>query len=378
MKRNEFKDITLPALGFGAMRLPIREDKSVDLGAVEKMVDCAMAHGVNYFDTGFDYHGGASETALAAALKKYPRESYYLADKFPGYDKLKWKKVETTFNEQLSRCNTDHFDFYLFHNVSEMNVDAYLDEKYGIFDFLARQKAEGKIKYLGFSVHGSTETTEKFLSAYGKYMDFGQIQLNYIDYKFQHADEKLALFEKYNIPVWVMEPLRGGKLCALRAPFDKEFEANFPNISPREAAFRFVSSFPAVKLTLSGMSNFDQLAENIDLFSSIEPLDATQTGALISLAEKMTALGTVPCTGCNYCTEHCPIGLDIPTLIGFYNEHSYSGGGFIAPMAVLSLERKKRPNACLACGKCASVCPQNIKIPEVLERLSDMVGLRVK
>ncbi len=364
---------TSPVLGLGCMRLPTKEDKSVDCEAVEKMVEYALSHGVNYFDTGYDYHSGESERVIGEVLSKYPRESFMLADKFPGYDPLKWRRVEKIFNEQLERCRVDYFDFYLFHNLSELNVNAYLDPKYGIFDYLVQRKAEGQIKHLGVSVHGSTETLSRFLAAYGEHMDFVQIQLNYIDYEFQRADEKLALIKEYGLPVWVMEPLRGGKLCRPWPPFDRRILEMFPDMPPHEVAFRFLQGFPEVRLILSGMSSLEQLYENIEIFSRHSPLDDKGRGKLIALAREITSVGTVPCTGCNYCTEHCPAGLDIPKLIGYYNEHTFSGGGFIVPSAIAALEREKRPSACLACGKCETFCPQGIKIPKILAELCENI-----
>ncbi len=365
-----------PALGLGCMRLPTLNDKTVDRNAVAEMIKYALSNGVNYFDTGYDYHGGMSETVLGEILSGYPRESFLLADKFPGYDPFKWRKVEKIFNEQLERCKVDCFDFYLFHNVCEANIDAYLNPRYGIFDYLYRQKKEGRIKHLGFSVHGSTETTVRFLEAYGEHIDFAQIQLNYIDYEFQHANEKLTILKEYRIPVWVMEPLRGGKLCSPREPFGERLTSAFPDMRPHEVAFRFLQSFDSVKLVLSGMSTIEQLKDNIAIFSEHKPLNEEQVKELLSLADEITSVGTVPCTGCNYCTEHCSVGLDIPKLIGYYNEHTFSGGGFIVPSAVSSLDKSKRPSACIGCGRCEQVCPQGIKIPSILSALSEKLGLK--
>ncbi len=371
-----FRDITLPALGLGCMRLPTDEEHRIKTDEVRAMVTYAMAHGVNYFDTGYDYHGGKSETTLGEVLADYPRASYRLADKYPGYSPRNWRRVEAIFEEQLRRCRTDYFDFYLFHNLSELNVDAYLDPKYGIFDYLARQKEEGRIRHLGLSVHGSTETLARFLAVYGTHMEFCQIQLNYLDYEFQKAHEKLALLAEYGIPVFVMEPLRGGRLCTLQAPFDDRMREAFPDRRPHEVAFRFLQSLPQVTLTLSGMSSMEQLRDNIALFSERKPLTDAEREALLALAADITAVGTVPCTGCGYCTEHCPAGLDIPRLMGYYNEHTFSGGGFIVPSAVESMERSKRPTACLGCRQCESVCPQGIKVADILASLCEKLDLK--
>ena len=202
---NPYQGLSLSALGMGAMRLPVKdgEDSIIDQKAAEEMITYAMEHGVNYYDTAWGYHGGNSERIIGQALRRYPRESYYLADKFPGYDLSNMDKAEEIFESQLKKCDVDYFDFYLFHNVCEMNIDAYLDEKYGIYAYLMKQKEQGRIRHLGFSTHGGIQTLERFLKAYGKDMEFCQIQLNYLDWTFQNAKEKIELLRRYQIPVWV-------------------------------------------------------------------------------------------------------------------------------------------------------------------------------
>ncbi|HAE80956.1 MAG TPA: oxidoreductase, partial [Lachnoclostridium sp.] len=214
----DFQGKKLSALGFGAMRLPVIDgnDANIDEAAALDMVDYAYQQGINYYDTAWGYHGENSELVMGKALKRYPRESFYVATKFPGYDPSNWPKVKEIFEKQLEKLQVEYFDFYLFHNVCEMNVDAYLDdEKYGIYTYLMEQKKNGRIKHLGFSAHGSIETMKRFLEKYGKDMEFCQIQLNYLDYDFQDAKGKMELLREYNLPVWVMEPLRGGRLCSL-------------------------------------------------------------------------------------------------------------------------------------------------------------------
>ena len=201
-----FKDLKLSSLGFGAMRLPVLEgnDTQVDYEATRKMVDYAIENGVNYFDTAWGYHAGNSELAIGEALSKHTRESFYLATKFPGYDLRNMGKVKEIFEKQLEKCKVEYFDFYLIHNVCEMNVEQYLDPKYGILDYLLSQKENGRIRNLGFSAHGSYDVIKKFLETYGKHMTFGQLQLNYLDAEFQDAKSKVELLGEYNIPIWVM------------------------------------------------------------------------------------------------------------------------------------------------------------------------------
>jgi len=367
MVYQEFEELKLSALGMGTMRLPVigENDAEIDEKAAEEMVDYAIKKGINYFDTAWGYHSGNSETVMGRILKKYPRESFYLATKFPGYDLSNMSRVEEIFEKQLEKCGVEYFDFYLFHNVCEMNIDAYLNTEYGIYEYLMKQKKSGRIRHLGFSAHGSCDVMKRFLKAYGKDMEFCQIQLNYIDYSFQDAKGKMELLEQYQIPVWVMEPLRGGKLAKL----PKEAEEKLKSLRPQEStpawAFRFLQTFPNVKMILSGMSNFVQLKENIETFAADKPLKEEEMKTLLLIAEGMLA-GTQPCTACHYCTSHCPQGLDIPKLIALYNEHSFTGGGFIAPMVLQSVPEEKQPSACVGCRSCEQVCPQRIKISEVM------------
>ena len=361
-----FQDLHLSALGFGAMRLPTigGNEAEIDETAAAEMVDYAMAHGVNYYDTAWGYHGGNSERVLGRILKKYPREQFYLASKFPGYDLSNMDKVEEIFEKQLEKCGVDYFDFYLFHNVCEMNIDAYLDETHGVFQYLTAQKERGRIRHLGFSVHGSYDVFKRFLDAYGSAMEFCQVQLNYLDWEFQNAKAKVELLNELHIPVWVMEPLRGGRLASLSEDEQAPLNALRPGVSPVEWAFRFLETVPGVAVTLSGMSSLEQLQENLRYFENEQPLQEQEQGALLGLARSMT--GGVPCTACRYCTSHCPQGLDIPMLLGLYNEHIFTGGGFLAPMALEAEPADKQPGACVGCRSCEAVCPQQIKISEIL------------
>ena len=253
----------------------------------------------------------------------------------------------------------------MFHNVCELNIDGYLDEKYGIYDYLIAQKKAGRIRHLGFSTHGSLATMRRFLEAYGKDMEFCQIQLNYLDWSFQEAKEKIELLQEYGIPVWVMEPLRGGKLATLSGEIAEKLSAVRPGESIPALAFRFLQSIPQVVVTLSGMSNMTQLKENIATFEEDKPLNGVEFDAILAVAADMLK-NQLPCTACRYCTEYCPQGLDIPQLIKLYNEHSFTGGGFIAPFALRRVPREKHPDACVGCRSCEAVCPQNIKISEAM------------
>ena len=362
-----FHDARLSALGMGAMRLPVLDgdDSRIDVSAAEAMVDYAMAHGVNYYDTAWGYHGGHSETVLGKALGKYPRDSFYLATKFPGYDLSNMPKVAEIFEEQLKKCGVDHFDFYLCHNVCEMNIDAYLDPKFGVVPYLVEQKKAGRIRHLGFSAHGAVPVMERFLDAWGEHMEFCQIQLNYVDWTFQDAKAKVALLNSRNIPVWVMEPLRGGKLASLPNEGAEKLRALRPDETIPAWAFRFLQAVPGVTMILSGMSSAEQLKANIRTFDTDAPLSEAEKSALLAVADGLLS-GRLPCTACRYCVSHCPRGLDIPMLLELYNEHRFTGGGFIAPMALMAVPEDKHPTACVGCRSCEKVCPQQIKISEAM------------
>ena len=364
----DFQDIKLSALGMGAMRLPVvdGDDSRIDEKKAEEMVAYAMANGVNYYDTAWGYHGGNSELVMGKALKNYPRESFYLASKFPGYDLANMDKVEEIFEKQLEKCQVEYFDFYLFHNVCEMNIDAYLDPKYGIFEYLMKQKEKGRIRHLGFSGHGKMDVLKRFLDAYGEHMEFCQLQLNYLDWTFQNAKEKVELMREHNIPVWVMEPVRGGKLASLDPENESKLKALRPEESIAAWAFRFLQSVPEVKVVLSGMSNMEQMQENIRTYGEDKPLNKKEMDTLMGIAEDMVKKNVVPCTACHYCVDHCTQGLDIPRLLELYNEHAFTGGGFIAPMALSAIPEDKHPDACIGCRSCEAVCPQQIKISEVM------------
>lgn len=376
MITKNFQDKHLSALGMGAMRLPVLDgdDAKIDEAAVEKMVAYAMEHGINYYDTAWGYHSGNSEIALGKALSPYPRESFYLADKFPGYDLSNMPKVKEIFEKQLEKCSVEYFDFYLFHNVCEMNIDAYLDdEQYGIFSYLLEQKKNGRIKHLGFSAHGSYDVMKRFLDAYGAHMEFCQIQLNYLDWTFQKAKEKVELIQSFHLPVWVMEPLRGGKLAKLSAENEETLTSLRPDEGIPAWAFRFLQSIPGVTVTLSGMSNFEQLQDNIHTYETDSPLSQKEMDALLSIADGMLGQ-SLPCTACRYCTSHCPQKLDIPMLLNLYNEHTITGGGFIAPMALMAQPKEKHPSACIGCRSCEQVCPQQIKISEAMSAFAAQSG----
>lgn len=354
----QFADLKLSSLGLGTMRFPTVGDDpaAVDMEKTREIVDFAIKNGINYFDTAWFYHGGKSESVMGEILSAYPRDSFYLASKFPGLDPKNLEKIEEIFEEQLRRCRVDHFDFYLFHNVSDKTIDGYLDPKYDLYGYLLEQKRKGRIKHLGFSTHASTAAFLRFLDAYGKDMEFCQIQLNYLDWNYQEAKEKVRILNERNIPIWVMEPVRGGKLADLAPEHLSKMKAIRENESPAAMAFRFLQAQKGICVTLSGMSNLAQVSENIATFSEHNPLDEAELKAIFEIADDMVAQNALPCTACRYCEEKCPKKLPIPQIFAEYN-------------AKRSVADENVPAACIGCKQCEAVCPQEIKIASVMTYL---------
>lgn len=360
------------------MRLPVLEQDSskIDEAAAFAMFDYAIEHGINYFDTAWGYHGGNSEIVAGKALKRYDRDSFYIATKFPTYDVSNFGKHEEIFAKQLEKLQMDYVDFYLLHNVCEINIEQYLqEEKYHTIEYFLEQKKAGKIRHLGFSVHGHWDTFIRFMERFGEHMEFCQIQLNYLDWEFQEARRKVEYCNEHGIPVIVMEPLRGGHLCELSDSQHDLLQSLRPGVTPSEWAFRWVQGVPGVAVVLSGMSNAEQLRENIETFAEEKPLNGEELAAINQIAHEMATAKGLPCTACRYCTSYCPVGLDIPYLIGLYNEHlSRSEGGFIAPMALKALPDDKQPSSCIACNACHNVCPQGLAIPEFFDEFARAMG----
>ena len=361
---SKFADKKLSKLGFGAMRLP-EKDGAVDKETVEIMVRYAMEHGVNYFDTAWPYHAGQSERVMGEVLSQYPRESYCLADKYPGHQIMADYDPAKIFEEQLRRCKTEYFDFYLLHNVYEKSIDTYLDPQLGVLEYFREQKRLGRIKHLGFSTHARLETMERFLDICGDDMEFCQIQLNYLDWTLQDAKAKYDMLTARNIPVWVMEPVRGGKLASFT---DERLTALRPDASTASWGFRFLQALPNVKVILSGMSNMDHVTDNVKTFAEEAPLSEAETALLLEIAEGMK--NAIPCTACRYCCDGCPMGLDIPTMMAICSDVRFAPV-VNSVMMLQFMPEEKQPSACIACGKCTKVCPQGIDIPNVMQELSE-------
>lgn len=367
MVYTDFKGTQLSLLGFGTMRLPLvsnEPDSPVDEAQVEEMVKYAIGHGVNYFDTAYPYHGGESERVIGRALKKYPRETFYLATKYPGHQISKTYEPSAIFEEQLEKCQVEYFDFYLLHNVHETSIRTYTDPRWGIIDYFVEQKRLGRIRHLGFSSHGSVENLKEFLDRYGEVMEFCQIQLNYLDWTLQNAKEKYELLTKRGLPVWVMEPVRGGKLAKLGEASEERLKKARPEESVPAWGFRFLQGLPGVQMVLSGMSNLEQMEDNVRTFEERKALTEQEKEMLFEIAEGMK--NSIPCTACRYCCEGCPKGLDIPMLLALYNDLRFAPTVNVG-MRLDSLPEEKKPAACIGCGKCVKVCPQKIDVPGAMK-----------
>lgn len=368
---SEFDGKKLSLLGFGAMRLPVNEDGSINEALTEQMMDLAIKQGVNYIDTAYPYHGGESERVVGRILKKYPRDSFYLATKFPGHQISASYDPQAVFEEQLEKCGVDYFDFYLLHNVYENSLDTYLDPKWGIIDYFKEQKRLGRIKHLGFSSHGSVELIKSFLDICGDAMEFCQIQLNYLDWTLQNAKEKYDLLTERGIGVWVMEPVRGGKLCKLADAEEEQLKAARPEESIAAWGFRFLQGLPNVKVVLSGMSDLAQVEDNLCTFEARRDLSEKERELILAAAEGMK--NSVPCTACRYCCDGCPQQINIPLMLEVYNDLQVTPT-FTVSMRIEGIPQESQPSACIGCGACAAVCPQGIDIPAVLKDLAEKVA----
>ena len=353
--------VSLPLLTFGGMRLPTKDGK-IDYPAAQEMVDYALKHGIKYFDTAYGYHEGNSETFFGDTLSKYPRDSYYLTSKLPVWMANSAEECEQIFENQLKKCKTEYFDFYLLHSLDKENLQKVKD--YDAYNMLMKKKAEGKIKHLGFSFHDTADVLREIIETFE--LDFAQIQFNYIDWYQRDAKELYSVLEEKNMPTFVMEPARGGFLASLPTEMEKVLKEANPDASVASWAFRWVASFPMVKTILSGMSNMDQLKDNLNTLSDPKPFTEKEQKALDTVAKMIMAQPTVPCTGCSYCMD-CTNGVHIPQVFKIYNDYvrNHDFGG-TKKKYFGDMDESARGNNCLSCGICMTKCPQHINIPEKL------------
>lgn len=363
-------------LGMGCMRLPSVDPANprgpIDKEAAIAMIRYAYEHGVNYFDTAYVYGGGQSEIILGEALSIYPRDTYFIATKFPGLHPPQggWtmEHVKATFEEQLKKLNVDYVDFYLLHGIMEMDVQHYTNPDVPLADYFYEQKQAGRIRHFGFSSH-ATPKLLKELVGWKDYFEFCQIQLNYMDWSLQDAKGQLAVLEEAGLPVIVMEPVRGGKLANLNEDCMSALRALRPDASAASWALRFCNSFNSVKVVLSGMSNMDQLLDNLNTYAAEDPMTDEERSVLFDKVVPSLA-DCVPCTACRYCCEGCPVELDIPGLISLHNELRFADRSFY----LMGLKEHQLPGNCIGCGACTAVCPQGIDIPDVMQKLTERIA----
>jgi len=361
----------LPLLGMGAMRLPLAAEDSqeIDSAKTQALIDYAMAHDVNYFDTGYAYHYGNSEGCLGRALKKHPRDSFFLADKMPIWLVRKSEDLERIFSEQLERCQVDYFDFYLAHCLDAHNYPFF--EKHHAYEFLMEKKARGIIRHLGFSFHDTPELLQRIVGDHS--WDFAQIQLNYLDWELQRAGEQYEILQRHNLPVIVMEPVRGGALAQLPPDTVEMLQKVRPGASAASWALRYAASLPQVVTILSGMTTMEQLQDNVTTLSGFQPLSGEERVALDKALLDFRASGTVPCTGCRYCMD-CPSGVEIPKVFASYNQYRITKNkiGFGITNGILG--KSKLADKCTGCGVCVPLCPQGIDIPLRMREVASAYG----
>jgi len=346
--------ISLPLLGFGLMRLPQQNGK-IDDATAEKMVDIAMKAGCNYFDTAYMYHGGESEKFVGRILSKYPRDSYYLTSKMPIVMMNKEEDNERIFNEQLSRTRAGYFDFYFLHWLNEAHWEK--AKRIKTLEFMKKMQAEGKIRRIGFSFHGEPETLQKIAESYP--WDLVQIQLNYLDWELCRSKEQYELLTKLNIPISVMEPLKGGTLVKLTPESKKIFENANPAVSTASWGLRYVASLSNVQVVLSGMSSIEHMEDNIKTFSPFNPLTDAEYQTINEALSAYRKSGAVPCTACRYCSP-CPVGVDIPRNLALLNQIKGGLPLFHAKLVYDAMQEKERASACVSCKACLKKCPQQI------------------
>lgn len=367
MQYKYFKDgIKLSRLGMGVMRLPVLDgdDSKIDFEKAQKLIDQCMKSGINYYDTAYIYHGGKSEEFLGKALAKYPRDSFYVTDKYNFQAEPDYKKQ---FAEQLKRMNMERIDFYLLHGIQDAFADEMVNN--GCITYFDERKKAGQIQYLGFSFHGSAEKLKHLLTLYP--WDFVQIQLNYYDWYYGDAKELYEILQKANIPIMVMEPVRGGMLANLKEEAAKELEEYGNDKSQASWALRWVMNQNQIQVTLSGMSTEAQIEDNVRTFSEEKMLTEKERNSIAKAARIQYELVAVACTGCRYCTPNCPEKLDIPYLLKNYNEAKLGGAWRITHL--LQMPEKQQPSACIGCKACMKHCPQSFEIPKYLKELSDIL-----
>ena len=354
-------------LGFGCMRFPTNAEGKIDRELAEAMMDKAIAAGVNYIDTAYPYHGGESELFVGEVMKKYDRESYYLATKLPLWAVHSLEDVDKLFNEQLSKLQTDYVDFYLMHAMNRGKWHDML--KLGVVERLEELKAEGKIRNLGFSFHDSYEAFEEIINY--RDWDFCQIQLNYMDVNDQAGMKGYKLAEEKQVPLVIMEPIKGGMLANYGGDIADIFHALDKDASFASFALRWVATLPNVKVVLSGMSTMEQVDDNLKTFGDFRPMSEEELATVDKVVNILNNRVQNGCTGCSYCMP-CPAGVNIPKNFRIWNTyHMYQNYNAVRWNWETEMPDNERADKCIECGKCEAICPQALNIREDLKRVME-------
>ena len=364
--KRKYRDIEVPLLALGCMRLPMRNGE-IDQQELDRMVDYCMEHGANYFDTAYMYVDSKSELAIGKSLKRYKREDFILADKSPIYKMKTREDVREIFDEQLKKCQVEYFDFYMCHNINKNTVDTY--RNVAMYDELVKLKKEGKIKYLGFSFHGTPDILREVVKEHK--WDFAQLQINYLDWDVVKAKEQYDIVQAEGIPVIVMEPLRGGGLVNLSDKALAKLKEHYPDTTPASFGLRWAASRKNVVTVLSGMSNLQQVKENIQTFIDYKEMTEDEIKVADEISKIIQSQGEINCTACKYCMEVCPRGINIPAAFALYNQYKVSKSKMSFTMYYDTLSESEQPDACIKCGLCSKNCPQNLDIPALLTKIAD-------
>ena len=364
-RKMEKLGIETSLLGFGCMRFPVNAEGKIDRPEAQKMLDKAIAAGVNYIDTAYPYHNGESELFVGEALKKYDRSSYYLATKLPCWKVEKLEDVEEIVTEQLTKLQTEYIDFYLLHALDRGRFDKMAE--LGVLEKLDELRAAGKIKYIGFSFHDNYEAFEYILNY--REWDFCQIQLNYMDANIQAGMKGYYLAEQKQIPMVIMEPIKGGSLAAFAEDITGMFKELKPDASVASFALRWVGTLPNIKVVLSGMSTMEQVEDNLKTFGTFEPLSQKESDTIDEIVKLINSRVQNGCTGCRYCMP-CPAGVDIPGNFSVWNTyHMYQNYNMVKGRWERGLGEEKQAKNCIKCGKCEAACPQKLNIRQDLEKV---------
>lgn len=362
-------------MGFGCMRLPLLDEsdpKSIDMEQFKEMVDVFMAAGNTYFDTAFVYHDGASETAIGEALAaRYPRDSFTLATKCLAWAMPDKESAQNCLDVSLDRMGVDYVDYYLLHNVGGQRTAKF--DEYGMWEFAQRKKDEGKIRFVGFSMHDDAKALDELLTAHPE-MDFVQLQVNYLDWDDPHneASKLMEVAARHGKPAVIMEPARGGRLCNLPEQAASVLAEADPSATQAQWAYRFCWNMPGVLAVLSGMSTVEQVRENVASYAANEPFSDDERAALAKAVEVLRSLAGIPCTACNYCMKGCPSNVKIPQIMELLNLEAMTADHAFVKDLYSWQAAEGKASSCIECGACEAMCPQQIPITEHLKRAAEL------